>query len=257
MFDILSEIPSQEIEKLWGDLVRYVVERKWIRKEDASDLVQTAFVRILVKGAKDTSPQKLDLPTLHELWVENCMDAARNMRCKKTIYPRLSGKRLEIPIECEGLLHLERHEELEQLRESLKKLPAKEQEILILRYFRGKSLADVGLLTGQRTNNLYDELRSALHKLKHEMVMAAPLVAQATEEESLMKLVSDAFDSLSVLQQSLADRASSLSKQLRANNTLIDIAVQYDQLIEGTRGIANDFRTLSESIRTHFERKAG
>jgi RNA polymerase sigma factor (sigma-70 family) len=257
MFDILSEIPSQEIEKLWGHLVRHVVKRNWIRKADASDVVQTAFVRILVKGAVDKSPQKLDLPTLHLLWVKNCWDAACDLRYKESMRPQTSGEALEIPREDEGLLRLERHEELEPLRAALKELSAKEQEIVMLRYFGGMSLADIGLLTGQQTNRLSRRLHRVLGKLKNEMVIAAPFVAQATEEKSLMKLVSDAFDSLSVLQQSLADRASSLNKQLRANNTLIDIAFQYDQLIDGTRGIANDFRTLSESIRTHFERKAG
>lgn len=143
-------------------VVRYMQTAYYIalgfvhNQEDARDLSQDAFIRAFRK-IKQFDPEKRFFPWFYKLLKNLCLDHIKRRRRSN-----------EVPLDSVQVIKEEKDDrELKSVMwRGIEELPFEQREIIILRYFRQYSYAEIAEITGKPMGTVMSSLFYAKKKLK-------------------------------------------------------------------------------------------
>lgn len=131
--------------------------------QDAEDMVQEAFIRLWEK--RETAMQADNAEAYCVALTKNlCID---HLRLKRLNYANTPPENLDLPDESNLLHSIERRDRLEVAQKALDMLPKRQQEVVKLYDFKGRSVKEIQLETGLTNVNIRVLLSRAHQKLKN------------------------------------------------------------------------------------------
>ena len=143
-------------------VVRYMQTAYYIalgfvhNQEDACDLSQDAFIRAFRK-IKQFDPERRFFPWFYKLLKNLCLDHIKRRR-----------RRNEVPLDSVQVIKEDKEDrEMKAVMwRGIEELPFEQREIIILRYFRQYSYAEIAEITGKPMGTVMSSLFYAKKKLK-------------------------------------------------------------------------------------------
>jgi RNA polymerase sigma-70 factor (ECF subfamily) len=142
----------------WEDLVRFAGRRLRAGREDAQDMVQTAFLRLLSRpaGTLVANPAGFIAQTVRHLGIDAFRAARRQGEWDEAAAARHPDDQ---PGADAHLIHKQR---LELLRRAIQELPARQRRAFILSRFHNYSLAEIAADMGIGVEGVKKHLSRAL-----------------------------------------------------------------------------------------------
>ena len=131
--------------------------------QDAEDMVQEAFIRLWEK--RETAMHTDNAEAYCVALTKNlCID---RLRLKRLNYANTPSENLDLPDESNLLHSIERRDRLEVAQKALDMLPKRQQEVVKLYDFEGRSVKEIQVETGLTNVNIRVLLSRAHQKLKN------------------------------------------------------------------------------------------
>ena len=131
--------------------------------QDAEDMVQEAFIRLWEK--RETAMQADNTEAYCVALAKNlCID---RLRLKRLNYANTPPENLDLPDESNLQHSIERRDRLEVAQKALDMLPKRQQEVVKLYDFEGRSVKEIQVETGLTNVNIRVLLSRAHQKLKN------------------------------------------------------------------------------------------
>lgn len=166
MIEILENVELKRRQECvyieFKDKVTRYVRGKMVSVHDTEDLVSDVFVKVF-NGLADYDESRSSLSTwIYTITRNTVIDYFRKAKCFCEIPDELC---LEDDTE-EGLLN---EEALEQLANALENLEERERDLLLLHYYKNKSLKEIARIMGMSYSNTRIIHKKALDRMKQWM----------------------------------------------------------------------------------------
>jgi RNA polymerase sigma-70 factor (ECF subfamily) len=146
------------LKELGPPLVLYA--RTWAGRDEAEDVVQAVFVRLLTTKRWPREPR----PWLFRCVRNEAISWRRSIR-RRLLRERKQAQSTEAIFECRPDDSIDVHES----QRALEQLPAHQREIVVLRIWGGLKLAEISSITDLPVSTVHDQYQAALSAMRAQM----------------------------------------------------------------------------------------
>ena len=146
------------LKELGPALVLYA--RTWAGRDEADDVVQAVFVRLLTTKRWPTEPR----PWLFRCVRNEAISWRRSIR-RRLLRERKRAESAEAIFEFHPGESIDAHES----QKALEHLPAHQREIVVLRIWSGLKLAEISSITGVPVSTVHDQYQAALSAMRTQL----------------------------------------------------------------------------------------
>ena len=150
------------LQALWPSLVMYA--RTWTAAEEAEDVVQQAYVRLLSTDRTPADPRS---------WLFRCV---RNeaISWRRTWRRRLRREHAAARDERAFVTTVDTRLDARRAEQALTSLPPLQREVVVLRIWSGLTFAEASAVMNVPISTLHDRFRQALSTLREELEPTCP-----------------------------------------------------------------------------------